>query len=79
MRSPISEYTRAKPFYSGLNMSQKNYYIKMLEEADEKKKLVSHDTNNWSFNLWSVFNHMVFKGGFQCGNLLKVYSQKDFG
>jgi hypothetical protein len=46
LRSPISEYTRAKPFYSGLNMSQKNYYIKMLEEADEKKKLVSHDTNN---------------------------------
>jgi hypothetical protein len=37
LRSPISEYTKAKPFYSGLNQSQKNYYIKLLEEADEKK------------------------------------------
>lgn len=36
LRSPISELTSAKPFYSGLNMSQKNYYIKMLEEADKK-------------------------------------------
>ena len=36
LRSPISEYTRAKPYYSGLNASQKKYYIKMLEEADRK-------------------------------------------
>jgi len=37
LRSPISEYTKAKPLYSGLNGSQKKYYIKMLEEADRKE------------------------------------------
>lgn len=39
LRSPISEYTRAKPFYSGMTQSEKNYELKRLEKLDEKKKL----------------------------------------
>ncbi len=36
LRSPISEYTRAKPFYSGLNRSQATYYKNFLMRADKK-------------------------------------------
>ena len=43
LRSPISEYTKAKPLYSGLNGSQKNYYIKMLEEADKKADVCNEE------------------------------------
>ena len=36
LRSPVSELTHAKPFYSGLNRSQATYYKNFLMEADKK-------------------------------------------
>jgi len=36
LRSPVSELTNVKPFYSGLNRSQATYYKNMLTDADKK-------------------------------------------
>ena len=36
LRSPVSELTNVKPFYSGLNRSQATYYKNLLMEADIK-------------------------------------------
>ena len=38
LRSPVSELTNVKPFYSGLNRSQATYYKNMLMKADEKNE-----------------------------------------
>ncbi len=35
LRSPISEYTMAKPLYIGCNKSLAQYYAKLLEEKNE--------------------------------------------
>jgi len=37
LRSPVSEYSNAKPLYTGLNFSQKKYYLKQLEESENNK------------------------------------------
>jgi len=41
LRSPVSELTNVKPFYSGLNRSQATYYKELLMEVDKK----THEEN----------------------------------
>ena len=37
LRSPISEYTNAKPIYSGCGRSEAQHFVKQLEKSNEKK------------------------------------------